>query len=60
MRTLSFDCSKATGSATGEDLADSVIALVENHQLVGRVAGFTTDCEPSMVKAGRLVEERLC
>ena len=29
MRTLSLDCSKATGSAKGEDLAESVIAQVK-------------------------------
>ena len=56
MRTLSLDCSKATGSAKGEDLAESVIAQVKKHKLEGRVTAFTTDCEPSMVKAGRLVE----
>ena len=58
MRTLSLDCSKATGSAKGEDLAESVIAQVKKHKLEGRVTAFTTDCEPSMVKAGRLVEEQ--
>ena len=56
--TRSLDCSKATGSAKGEDLAESVIAQVEKHKLEGRVTAFTTDCEPSMVKAGRLVEEQ--
>ena len=58
MRTLALDCTKATGSAKGEDLAQSVVAQVEKHKLEGRVTDFTTDCEPSMVKAGRLVEEQ--
>ena len=58
MRTLSLDCSKVTGSAKGEDLAESMIAQVTKHKLEGRVTAFTTDCEPSMVNAGRLVEER--
>ena len=56
MRTLSLDCSKATGSAKG-DLAESVIAQVKKHKLEGRITAFTTDCEPSMVKARHLVEE---
>ena len=54
MRTLSLDCSKAAGSAKGEDLAESVIAQVEKHKLEGRVTASTIDCEPSMVKTGRL------
>ena len=57
MRILSLDCSKATGSAKGEDPAEPVIAQVKKHKLEGRVTAFTTDCEP-MVKAGRLVEEQ--
>ena len=56
MSTLSLDCSKATESAKWEDLAESVIAQVKKHKLEGRVTAFTTDCEPSMVTAGRLVE----
>ena len=37
---------------------ESVIAQVKKHKLQGRVAAFTTGCEPSTVKAGRLVEEQ--
>ena len=33
MRTLSLDCSKVTGSAKGEDLAESMIAQVTKHKL---------------------------
>ena len=58
MSTLSLDCSEATESAKLEDLAESVIAQVKKHKLQGRVAAFTTGCEPSTVKAGRLVEEQ--
>ena len=58
MSTLSLDCSKATESAKWEDLAESVIAQVKKHKLQGRVTAFTTGCEPSTVKAGRLVEEQ--
>ncbi|CAN0305334.1 unnamed protein product, partial [Scytosiphon promiscuus] len=58
LRTLSLDCSKATGSAKGEDLAAAVIAQVVKHKLEGRAVAFVTDCEPSMVKAGREVEAK--
>lgn len=72
MKTLSLDCSEeeaaaaTTGSATsttggaggGGDLAGSVMAQVKKHKLEGRVVAFTTDCEPSSVKAGRVVEEK--
>lgn len=56
LRTLSLDCSKATGSAKGEDLAAAVITQIVKHKLEGRAMAFVTDCEPSMVKAGRQVE----
>ena len=58
MSTLSLDCSEATESAKLEDLAESVIAQVKKHKLEGRITAFTTDCEPSMVKARHLVEEQ--
>ena len=35
-----------------------MVGQVKKHKLEGRVTAFTTDCEPSMVKAGRLVEEQ--
>ena len=35
-----------------------MVAQVKGHKLEGRVTAFTTDCEPSTVKAGRLVEEQ--
>lgn len=58
MRTISLDYSKATGSVKEEDLAESVIAKVKKHKLVSRVTAFTTNCEPLMVIAGRLMEEK--
>lgn len=60
-KTFLLGCSKATGLfATGEDVADSLVAQVKKHKLEGRVVAFTTTdcCEPSMVKGGRLVEEK--
>ena len=49
---------KDHGSAKGEDLAESVITQIKKHKIEGRVTAFATNCEPSMVKAGRLVEEQ--
>eukprot|EP00904_Undaria_pinnatifida_P012881 jgi/Undpi1/8723/HiC_scaffold_25.g11187.m1 len=49
---------EATGSAKGEDLAAAVIVQVVKHKLEGRAVAFVTDCEPSMVKAGREVEAK--
>lgn len=56
LRTLSLDCSKASGSAKGEDLAAAVIAQVTQHKLEGLAVAFVTHCESAMVKAGRQVE----
>lgn len=53
---LSLDCAKHTGTTTGEDLAALVAGMIERHDLTGRVIACVTDCEPSMVKAGRLLE----
>ena len=57
LRTLSLACAKHTGSTTGEDLAKLVEGMMESHGVTGRVISFVTDCEASMVKAGRLVED---
>lgn len=53
---LSLDCGKHTGTTTGEDLAKLIAGMIESHDLTGRVTACVTDCEPSMVKAGRLLE----
>ncbi|CBJ33910.1 conserved unknown protein [Ectocarpus siliculosus] len=53
---LSLDCAKHTGTTTGEDLAALVAGMIERHDLTGRVIACVTDCEPSMIKAGRLLE----
>lgn len=55
MVTLALSCSKKEGSTTGEDLAASIKAMVETHSLTGRVVVGNTDCEPSRVKAGRIL-----
>lgn len=53
---LSLDCTKHTGTTTGEDLVKGIVSMIERHDLTGRVVACVTDCEPSMVKAGRLLE----
>ncbi|CAN0013254.1 unnamed protein product, partial [Ectocarpus sp. 13 AM-2016] len=44
------------GTTTGDALAAGVKAAVAKHGLTGKVTAVTTDCEPSMVKMGRLLE----
>ena len=58
MATLALSCSKKQGSTKGEDLAASIEAMVETHGLTGHVVVGNTDCEPSMVKAGRILTEK--
>ncbi|CAN0256728.1 unnamed protein product, partial [Ascophyllum nodosum] len=58
MVTLALSCSKKQGSTKGEDLAASIEAMVETHGLTGHVVVGNTDCEPSMVKAGRILTEK--
>ncbi|CAB1118780.1 unnamed protein product [Ectocarpus sp. CCAP 1310/34] len=53
--TLSVDCSKSEGTTTGDALAAGIKATVAKHGLTGKVTAVTTDCEPSMVKMGRLL-----
>ncbi|CAN0568874.1 unnamed protein product, partial [Laminaria digitata] len=55
--TISVDCSKSVGTTTGEALVEGIRASVAKHSLQGQVTALTTDCEPSMVKAGRILEE---
>ena len=54
--TISVDCSKSVGTTTGEALAEGILATLAKHSLQGKVTTLTTDCEPSMVKAGRILE----
>ena len=58
MVTLALSCSKKQGSTKGEDLAASIESMVETHGLTGHVVVGNTDCEPSMVKAGRILTEK--
>lgn len=58
MRAISPHCSLHSGTATGEDLADFVEKVIVKGGQDVNVVAVVTDCEPSMVKAGRLLEER--
>lgn len=53
--TLVLNCEKMEGSTTGDDLAKFVETKVEGHGLRGHVVACTTDCESSMVRAGRIL-----
>ena len=55
MVTLALSCSKKQGSTKGEDLAISIETMIKNHGLTGHVVVCNTECEPSMVKAGRIL-----
>ena len=57
MVTLALSCSKKQGSTKGEDLAISIETMIKNHGLTGHVVVCNTDCEPSMVKAGRILTD---
>ena len=58
MVTLALSCSKKQGSTMGEGLAASIEAMAETHGLTGHEVVDNTDCEPSMVKAGRILTEK--
>ncbi|CAM9620525.1 unnamed protein product, partial [Hapterophycus canaliculatus] len=57
LEALTLECRKHEGNTAGEDLAAAVRAMIERHGLKGRVLALTTDCEPSMVKTGRILAE---
>ena len=52
--TSTLNCTKCKGSTKGEDLAEAKEGMVTPHDLTGRVAACTIECEPSMVEAGRI------
>ncbi|CAB1116638.1 unnamed protein product [Ectocarpus sp. CCAP 1310/34] len=54
---LCLEYKKHGGRTTGEDLVEAVKAMIARNGLTGRTVATTTDCEPFMVKAGRLLEE---
>ena len=58
MVTLVLSCSKNQGSTKREDLAASIEAMVKTHGLTVHVVVGNTDCEPSMVKVGRILIEK--
>lgn len=54
IRVLALECKKSsTSSTTAENLAKASTDMVETRDLQGRVVALTTDCEPSVAKAGR-------
>lgn len=55
--TISVDCSKSAGTTTGEALAAGITAAIAKHDIKGKVTAISTDCEPSMVKMGRILED---
>lgn len=55
-----LNCSRSEGSTTGDELTKKMEAMIESHKLNGRVTVGVTDCEPSMVVAGRRLTERKC
>ncbi|CAN0571665.1 unnamed protein product, partial [Ectocarpus sp. 12 AP-2014] len=57
LEALTLECRKHEGHTAGEDLVVAVKAMIERHSLKGRVLALTTDCEPSMVKTGRILAE---
>jgi hypothetical protein len=56
IKAVTVDCEKMSGSTTGEDLQMKIPKAWEKRGVAGVVANVT-DCEPSMVKMGRLVME---
>ena len=56
LHTLPLDCSKHSGITMAEDLAKGIVAMIERHDLTGRVVACVTDCQPSMIKTGCLLE----
>lgn len=56
--TVSSYCSKHTETTTGESLADLVQRIIEKHGHGDRVTTVVTNCEPSLIKAGRILDER--
>ena len=54
--TVLVDCSTSDGTTTGDARAAGMKAAVANG-LTGKFIAITTDCEPSVVKMGRLLEE---
>ena len=58
LRSVTVDCEKLEGSTTGEELTHKVPTAWDRRGCAG-VTANVTDCEPSMVKMGRMVwEER--
>lgn len=56
--TLVLNCETWVRTTIGEDLAATMEGVFNRQDLKGRVVSCTTDCEPLMVKAGRLLMER--
>ena len=58
LTAISPYCEKHGGSTTGDELAKFIEGAMMKHRQVGHVTAVVTDCEPSMVKAGRLLEAK--
>ena len=56
LQSVTVDCEKLQGSTTGEELTYKVPAACGKRNVAGVVANVT-DCEPSMVKMGRMVKD---
>ena len=52
---ISPNCTKHAGTATGEDLAKLVEGVIYQHGHRDMITAVVTDCEPAMVKAGRIL-----
>ena len=57
--TLSVECSKPAETTPGDALAAGIVAAVAKHAIKSKITAITTDCEPSMVKIGRILEENV-
>lgn len=57
--TLPLNYTKSEGSTKGKDLAEAIEGMVTHHDPTGRVVTCTIDCEPTMVKTGRILRERI-
>lgn len=58
MWAISPYCSIHEGNTTGEDLASFTENVMTTNGQVGRVTAVITECEPFMVKAARVLEDK--
>ena len=58
LNSMTVDCELLQGSTVGEELAEKVPKAWRKRDVAGVVV-HVTDCEPAMVKMGRIVKEKL-